>query len=370
MFAIVATSLFIVVFIGLLHYSQHFKWKFRPMRRGTGYGCQCCCSSLADDTNGSFVAVFLFYVAFIASLSILVIANMYLNYYYFDPNDKKLAQLLSEYSLFNQHQIKAYYLSDFILIYALMLLSLLESYISFCRCILVTTMSKNMIISFILFAIIFCATFIIQIHFYYWIFPFIIILFLSFNYYFIHKPVAMITNTLTQQYKSIIGYDVIIFRDISTHISRTKNIAVMCSVLQSIHLFVFLIIYNINVIYYLPILWCICTFLFMLQFPNNRSFLQSHCRIFILCKCCTTECFKMKSHCCSCFRKRKPFIPVATYITETEHDDFIVTLQTVHNRPKFIRNQMYVSDHDYPIQTTFLTDHDFIVGNNMPGESI
>eukprot|EP01084_Bolivina_argentea_P084984 153634_1 len=79
-------------------------------------------------------------------------------------------------------------------------------------------------------------------------------------------------------------------RDILQCVLFTKNTSLFCSLLQSINLSVFVITNNVNILYYLPILWSISAFVLSLNFVRNYKFLQKH--LFVFKRCCQCICYR------------------------------------------------------------------------------
>eukprot|EP01084_Bolivina_argentea_P007840 14716_1 len=134
-----------------------------------------------------------------------------------------------------------------------------------------TVSTRKLFSKFRVFAFIFCVLFILQIHLWYWIFPVIIVLFCVFNFYCTFKFAAM----LIKQYKLFIGLECIAMKADAQDMLRSsifsKYVSLICCVLQSVNLSLFLIMYNVNIIYYLPILWAISCFILALNFVRNRT---------------------------------------------------------------------------------------------------
>merc|ERR1712228_604104 len=162
---------------------------------------------------------------------------------------------------------------DYILIYGFMLLCVWQRLFSFYRYSVALYSAKKMesvsstdiIKPFLIYATIFSILYLVQIHFYYYAYPIVIILFGSFNLYCIYKFSAMLIDRL--QY----------FPDtrMVRHIMFCQNTSLISCVLQSIYLAIFQITYNVDILYYFPILYGVLCSLLAMNFVRNVSAIKN-----------------------------------------------------------------------------------------------
>ncbi len=71
-----------------------------------------------------------------------------------------------------------------------------------------------------------------------------------------------------------IGYQTGANQDILNSVIFMKNTSLICCILQSVYLSLFLFFYNVTIIYYLLILWAISSFISTINFVRNRRYFQ------------------------------------------------------------------------------------------------
>eukprot|EP01084_Bolivina_argentea_P096144 172851_1 len=339
MLLLVIVSLITLLCIAVLHYSQHFKLEYRgcffqangtsilsmsiPARspdlttvrtRSVSHNklrrerpCkQCCCvlKSIDGQTFDFFPVSFLIYIIFLSFLSILIIFIDIINYKNIS-NDENTVDLLFGYSaktyhrqsLFALHSIdfthNKLYVLDLFLIFGIMFLSIWESLFSWYRYYTTyksakqmrETETKSVIKKFILYyGLIYSVLFLIEIFMYYYTFLIVVIMHLTFNIMCTWK----FSEVLVEQYKLFIMME-IDTKDTSnsrneqilSSVIFMKRTSIICCILQSISLSIFVIAYNPTVIYYLPILWSISCSIFALNFIRNRIIVKEKILSFI-----------------------------------------------------------------------------------------
>lgn len=192
----------------------------------------------------------------------------------------------------NNNSITINHYMDWIFIYGLLILSIWESLFSWYRYYTTRYISKRfnhastslVIKYFILYLIPFIIMFILNIHFYYWLFPMVIITHLLFNVYCNWK----FCQILVYSYKQSTGYNQGIAKAIHNKmlkgVYRMRRNSLFCSILSTLSLCIILIIYNTQIIIYLPILWCIYSICFTLNFVRNRTSVYQY--LFSIYQCC------------------------------------------------------------------------------------
>eukprot|EP01083_Nonionella_stella_P088012 245037_1 len=190
---------------------------------------------------------------------------------------------------FHMHVI----MMDYVLVCVILIVSIWVSLFSYYRyhttlmsITLQSVSSRELLYKFPVYAVPFGLLFLFQIYVFYWIFPLVVIIFGAFNIYCTYHASAM----LIQQYKSFIeqtdSFSVTfnMNNDLLKSIVFTKRISLLCCVLHSMDLAVFNVVYkhyNINIMCYISVSWCISALLFSLNFIRNLSFWK---RFSSLCK--------------------------------------------------------------------------------------
>eukprot|EP01083_Nonionella_stella_P088013 245038_1 len=192
---------------------------------------------------------------------------------------------------FHMHVI----MMDYVLVCVILIVSIWVSLFSYYRyhttlmsITLQSVSSRELLYKFPVYAVPFGLLFLFQIYVFYWIFPLVVIIFGAFNIYCTYHASAM----LIQQYKSFIeqtdSFSVTfnMNNDLLKSIVFTKRISLLCCVLHSMDLAVFNVVYkhyNINIMCYISVSWCISALLFSLNFIRNFLFWK---RFSSLCKKC------------------------------------------------------------------------------------
>eukprot|EP01084_Bolivina_argentea_P284715 488026_1 len=198
---------------------------------------------------------------------------------------------------------------DCIMVYFVMIISLMESMFTWYR--FYTTYMASMTLQdletlqvfkkYSLYAATFALLYILTFNLYYWIFPLVIILHGTFNVYCNHCFASMLIKTYsaftTLSRHSTLSADAA-NQQVLDAVYLMRKISLICTIIQSIYLCLFIIIYYINInliVIYIPILWSISSFIFALNFARNRAFVQN---LFIKIKSKSSSC-KIK---CKCFQ--------------------------------------------------------------------
>ena len=236
-FTIAVVTLIILSLILCLHYTQHFKLAIKCLARPMIYpsgarnsalqrqidrlsrvkaistklnlctsphiqtSCSgACCKFLSIDGEDFdfFPKSFLYYVIFVMLLTMLIIVSEILS-----CSDKKTHRLsYDSYALSQLHHMQTAQNFDYVLIYGFMVLCVWQSLFSFYRYYstlygtqkLESFSMRKLFQIFRIYAIIFCAVYVITIHVYYYLLPAVIITFASFNCYCLYKFAAMVTG--------------------------------------------------------------------------------------------------------------------------------------------------------------------------------
>ena len=265
----------------------------------------CCCTLLPVDGEifDFFPLSFLYYTIFMAFLCLLII-TVEVMAYYDEQNELSTIDLIFGYSIESYHNhsvsrihvINAEHIVDYILIYSFMIFCVWQSLFSFYRyySTLYSTRkfeshtTRKLFQAFKFFAATFCALFLMSIHIYYYFYPLPIIAFISFNCWCTYKFAAMLIERCSffaSMQRTDTGT-----QDIIRHVRFTKNTSLVSCILQSIYLSAFLITYNVNILYYFPILWSLSAFVLALNFVRNLKYIQEQMFIYkryLQCICCT-----------------------------------------------------------------------------------
>eukprot|EP01084_Bolivina_argentea_P017017 31778_1 len=309
MLLLLTIGLVIITLILVLHYHQHFHLQCSRVQNISSFQtanqteinimqivkCKKLCFTLIPhdgEKYNLFPYSFLFYLAFMALLCIFIIITEVSEFFYNTTNNETVVDLLLGYSIESYHnnsfdrlhQIQGIHIMDYIVIYSIMLSCVWQSSFSFYRYYtmffatkqLTTISTKKVMKTFLIYAITFCIIFSLQIHLSFWIFPIIILLFFGFNTYCCYSFSAMLLDRCKFFADLDLGDDTNTNQEIIQNVKLTKIISLITCVLQCINLSLFLITYNINITYFLPILWSISSFTLALNFARTRKFLTAY----------------------------------------------------------------------------------------------
>eukprot|EP01084_Bolivina_argentea_P131355 231868_1 len=324
MIALLTVAVILLISCKILHFTQHFRlqscWmssvsinmnrtpststsstKISTITHHKQRPCRCICVAIDDEEYDFFPMAFLLYLVSLIIISVIITIRLILINFSdnFDFTGLKHRNMnhsqthsihISQYS--GSTQLICLYI-DWILIYGVMFLSLFESLLSFYRyyTTLVTTKylrlltTMDILKKFSYFAVLFIIFYILTIHCYFYLFPLVIILYIAFNLFCNLKFSALLISS----YSNFISIETIgkhslntSNKDILNSVYFMKRASLICTIIQSIYLCIFIIVYNINVIFYLPILWSISSAIFTLNFIRNRQTLTQcyvRCRI-------------------------------------------------------------------------------------------
>eukprot|EP01084_Bolivina_argentea_P302675 522483_1 len=318
MLLIVAICLILVICTLFLHYGQHFKFQFIHLSdisaarsRSTSVALttkdiiknqklknkKCCCTIGSTDNQDYdfFPSSFCWYMIFMIFLCIVLIIKCCVLYMH---NNKRIKLVLS--------------ITDYIIIYGMMIISVWESSFSFCRyfttkmatttCRLVST---NYILKrFILYIILYAFLFSICMHVTHGLWPAVVALHCTFNMYCICSN----AKRLIERYEIFLTSIKNQHNDIVSAIYFMKKISILSNIISTIYLCIFLYAKNVNLMYYICILWALSCFIFSLNFVRNRKYILYKCyRIsqYILCKYILCKSCKNKNSIPICKNKNK-----------------------------------------------------------------
>eukprot|EP01084_Bolivina_argentea_P268539 456143_1 len=262
---------------------------------------KCCKLESVDDEDFNFFPIsFLFYMMFILTICLAIIMSDIIQSINSNQNRTILWYIIYEYTpgweslqikyfpINELHSIDVNIWFDYIIIYGIMIASIWQSLFNFYRyytTFLNTKDFQDIAISSILykfsgFAIIFAILFMAQIHFYYWLFPLVLGLYFGLNWYCSWK----FSSVLISRYKLFIAmegtFQTKLQPDINSQILRSvyllRKYTLICCIIQSISLGLFVVTYNVQIIHYLPILWCLSCITFIFNFVRNRRFINKY----------------------------------------------------------------------------------------------
>eukprot|EP01083_Nonionella_stella_P018273 50963_1 len=302
MVVVILIALFIFICILIVHYKSHFQFNIRPRRADgslTDLNQHCCAISSHDGTHLNFYPKsFIWYIMLHILLCILIIISDVI------VSDIRISEPNSIVAFLFTYPFKYYTYApnntngirnlntiyDYTIIYGVMLLSIWESLFSFWRYdttyktiiyLCEETSSKSVFQKFVIYALLFCALFGIQIHLYYFIFPLILCLNLVFNVYCNTAFSALLINKFNVFLHLNENPGDCKNADIINTVYFLRKISLICSVFQSISLAAVLISYDVHTIHILPILWAISSAIYSSNFIRNRIYVQQR-----PCKCC------------------------------------------------------------------------------------
>eukprot|EP01084_Bolivina_argentea_P170044 294678_1 len=315
---ILSISAFIMIICILIHYSQHFRFRsckeevilFRKqstfdkdsiidrtphtkteiMLSRCLQECKlnCCIGVKNNEEFDVFPAAFLIYMIFILIVTGLIIlryitAESNISYTIITPNSSptNLGNLTILVTSMTKLTLSIYL--DWIIYISIFVTTIFESFFSFYR--YYTTISSQhfyipnitaVIKSFLTYTITFTLLFTIQTQLYYPIFPIVFLCYFITNIYWICK----LTYVLIESFKKLTSLtnDNCAFKDIQSelirHVNLVKNISVLCIIISSVYVLAFLIIYNMDIVYYFPIIWAISITCFLFNFIRNRKYVS------------------------------------------------------------------------------------------------
>eukprot|EP01084_Bolivina_argentea_P027095 50374_1 len=257
--------------------------------------CLCKLEALNGESFNFFPLSFTIYIMFLISLCILIIINEAIQ------NSVNSSQILYQFSIKSYHENSmnsinslnlnnntnlVIYIIDYILLYGVMITLIWQSLFNFFRYYTTLKTATNLeVIStntvlklFILYAIPFSVIYLLQIHVYYFIFPFVILLHFSCNLYWTLKFASILIN----QYRVFEDLDSSIMQknadqDVLNSVFFMRKTSLICCVLQTTYLSLLVVTYNVNTIYYLPIFWSISCLIFACNFVRNRKGVIDKC---------------------------------------------------------------------------------------------
>lgn len=174
---------------------------------------------------------------------------------------------------------------DYCLIYGILIMSLWESLFTFYRfytafkttqSLLVVT-TQQIMNKFMVYALIFSILFVANIHWYYWLFPVMILLNCSFNLFCNWRFAACLLSkyqTFNEQEQNGLNDETHSTSAMIKRVYYMRRISFICYTLQSIYFISFMFTQNVNIIYYLPLLWSINCCVYSLNFVRNRHTLN------------------------------------------------------------------------------------------------
>eukprot|EP01084_Bolivina_argentea_P031305 57932_1 len=326
-----ATSLIIIIIESLVHYAQHFTCGCCVKKRSKR-SKYCCIIPINDEEEYDFFPVsFLFYLIFMAFLCSLIIVKIFLMYKSWEDRLFQLSYIINydtnilsniyknKYQFNKLHQLDIpkgnliVYMIDLCIIYGTMILSMLESLFLFYKYYstvksaqtLCLVQTQTVLKTYSLYAIPFILMFILQISVYYWLFIIVFIYTTTFNFI----CTLAFSSLLLGRFKLFEPLDT----DIIPQLYFMRNMAIISNIFQSLYITVFLIAYNTNIIYYLPILWSIQCHFSGLNFVRNRQFFSSLTQ-----KCCCCCQYKIKIVCVKRNEPSKPVVNIPTKDESTE----------------------------------------------------
>ena len=183
---------------------------------------------------------------------------------------------------------------DWFICYCVLIFSLTESIFNFQRYYMAKFTTEtfenpntiSMVSEFSIYACIFCALFMLQIHFYFWLFPLVTIVHCCFNLY-----VTMTFNDiLMERYTFYVGADEDdVLRSVHEEIMRTVTLisrsSLVSSVLSSVYILLFTIAYDVHIVIYIPLLWSASNIAALFNLVRNRTWFKRMAYIY-----CTNKC--------------------------------------------------------------------------------
>eukprot|EP01083_Nonionella_stella_P112224 329880_1 len=252
---------------------------------------QCLCGTHDGDDFDFFPMAFFLYLILIIFICLLLSARfvmMYMNDAWHESVVRIIYPSIDDLTTIsfesNDNEQLLMMFIDYAVIYLTMVMSLMESLFNFYRfyttlmttkkLILVTT--QDVIKHYLIYSLIFAVLYVVVIHIYFWLFPILILVHCVFGIY----CIAGFASTLITSYTNFVGLGASV-NEANQQVLRSvyfmRKISFKCTVLQSVYLSLFMLIYHINfnlIIIYLPILWSLTSFIFALNFVRNREAVQ------------------------------------------------------------------------------------------------
>eukprot|EP01083_Nonionella_stella_P236628 830886_1 len=245
----------------------------QPKRRKKQWWRLCRCSLLPkDEENFDFYpASFFYYLIFEILLCLLMMTC-----------DALIQQHILQPPSIQTHVI------DYVLRYSVMLLLIWTSLFSFWK--YYTTMAvvqsyeivptQDIMLRFVIYFIAFALLFVLQIHVFYWLWPVLLVTHSGFNLVCTMK----FSSVLIEKYRLFMEIDDRMEKSDNESILRSvysmRSLSATCNLLQTSYLALFCILYPMDIIYYLPILWCLSSAIASMTFVRNRKFI--HFKLFEL----------------------------------------------------------------------------------------
>ena len=214
-----------------------------------------------DEQIQFFPAAFLFYILCVILACILISIKL---------SEHNGSSFSFWSNIQKQYAFPSYSLSDFILVFSVMLINLFESLLSFHRYYL-TSMSTqffklinalSVFPKFAYYALPFTILYIISMLIYFWCFPLVILLHAVANMYWDWK----FASILITKYSLFEDID----KSILDSVHFMKNTSLLSSAVQIIYLLLFML-YNTKCIVLLPLLWFLSILISSLIFARNRK---------------------------------------------------------------------------------------------------
>mmetsp|Transcript_56027 Transcript_56027/g.93368 ORF Transcript_56027/g.93368 Transcript_56027/m.93368 type:complete len:926 (-) Transcript_56027:42-2819(-) len=333
--AVVSAILFLSACL-TLHFRQHFRFQscFKPKRSRSGshgvmpilrrtftptldiHHTRSRCQSLivpVDDEEFDFFPVsFVSYLIFLVFVCALILYQAFHSpyselvhlRYMFNDVTRNFTGWSAFWSVNSMHHYDTRYQSgnnalDWILMYAVVMLSMWDSLFSFYRYFTTLysstkfeTLSLSGVVRYYcVYAMPFLALYLCQIHVYYLLFPVLIVAHLSLNCWCNWKFASILIDTTIRyaQNCTIVKYD--IHNEMLRSIYFMRRTSLLWSLVSTLQLSLFVAIYNVQIVYFLPLLWCISCLCFTLNFVRNRSKLYRQTyKLYQACKRCCLCC--------------------------------------------------------------------------------
>lgn len=133
--------------------------------------------------------------------------------------------------------------------------------------------------SFSIHIMIFVTLLIIQTQFYFWSLPIVILYYFVTNIFWINKVAQLLISSYEQLTESLnTDFKLNQFQTDLIHcVKIMRKLSMISSVLSTINIIAFTVIYNMKIVYYFPIIWSLSILSFVFNFVRNRQYLNEKC---------------------------------------------------------------------------------------------
>ncbi len=280
MLLFLAISTCVLILFMVLHFHHHFRFtSCTNTKKDESNRVNCICITKDNVDFDFFPICFLCYIFFMVSVSVLIILKLVFvdeeTYTFYIPNiHNQTFKKVTKIGLSSRIDWCIYFLTLFAMIW--------ESLFSFYR--YYTTMISykhfysptliQIMQPFSIYTIIFILLFLIQTQIYYYIFPVILTYYLGANIFWVLTVCNVLIASFSklEQRVSFSGSYIDFRAELINNAKLIRNLSIVSTLLSSIYITLFLVVYDMKIAYYFPLIWSLYTPFFALNFVRNRQF--------------------------------------------------------------------------------------------------